>query len=1192
MGVKIDRHILFPVITALAAVILFALSVIGERTQGSTESIVGKAEKRLEKRIDILEGYVERLLDGQDEAICSEGLPEDMVIYKYVNDSLALWLNQFPILNDDISNRLVFQRLTNLKSSIVSPLADVGEDYSYINLGSKWFIIRSVTGDNKERIIAAVEIQNTLIDDARSNDSGINPLIGIPYRYTVLPLNYSGGSPVIINGRPIFKVHTDNTGMTYTSSTAMPKWIAMLLVIISALTLLYKNRTFKAFAISTAAVSIVFAIAYAWGLRLSGSTEIFSPNTYADGPILFSLGALMLVNSYIAVLSICIYLMRETIYGFVRRRTSWKAGMVIYCIALTLCIITIVAYIHTTLQSLLYNSHISMAVFRPNIDLVDSISVYLSYFGLFLCIWLYLLMLSTALRSLTGIRINLLSKKNIAIFALAVAVYLSLTTETYSIRREQDRATVWANKLAVERDLGLEIRLKAVENDIASDPIISSLANLDGAEGLILSRISENFLSRIRQSHSLDILLYDDEKPELSRYYTELLESGTPIYDGSHFFFISDGLGHSKYVGFFLYYTRNRSLTRMFLEIEPNSNTEEGGYNDILNLFSTPDGINIPKVYSYAKYADGKLTSYKGNYPYPTVSDKFEHNPDPERTRILRFDEFTHFARQISDNEIIVISRPHRNNLVFFTSLSYTFLMMLGLMMLFRRRRRKAEKSNFFRTRINIILFISSAMILASMTVVSIFFVYKRNSENIINLMSSKISTVQAMIERHARGVRNYSEITTPGFKAMIEEISKTTKSDITLYTPEGRVFYTSRPEVFDKMIFGNRINHDAYHNITHLHRRFFINQEQTAGHSYRALYAPVINAEGDIIAIVCVPASAGDHDFLHDATIHAALLVNIFLLLLIISLLFSTREVNDMFAPLMEMGKKMNINNIHDLRPITYKKVDEISSLVDAYNRMVKELADSTVRLAQAERDKAWSQMARQVAHEIKNPLTPIKLEIQRLIRLKTNGNPKWEERFDNVANVVLEHIDILTDTANEFSTFAKLYSEEPVVMDLDRTIKDQILIFDNKPDITIEYIGMENAIVTAPRPQLIRVFVNLITNAIQAVEIKRKEMAESGDETFRGKVFIALRNGTADGFYDIVVEDNGAGVKEENLSKLFTPNFTTKSGGTGLGLAICRNIIEKCEGTISYSKSYRLGGAAFTVSLPKQPGSTSVKQ
>jgi nitrogen fixation/metabolism regulation signal transduction histidine kinase len=250
----------------------------------------------------------------------------------------------------------------------------------------------------------------------------------------------------------------------------------------------------------------------------------------------------------------------------------------------------------------------------------------------------------------------------------------------------------------------------------------------------------------------------------------------------------------------------------------------------------------------------------------------------------------------------------------------------------------------------------------------------------------------------------------------------------------------------------------------------------------------------------------------------------------------------------------------------------------------MVRDLSHSTRQLAQAERDNAWSQMARQVAHEIKNPLTPIKLELQRLIRLKQKGNPAWEEKFDKVADVVLEHIDILTDTANEFSTFAKLYSEEPVLLDLDRILKDQLLIFDNKENISISYLGMEDAFVVAPKPQLIRVFVNLITNAIQAVEMHQREIEAAEGEKFVGKVMIYLRNSTRDGFYDVVVDDNGSGVKEENVGKLFTPNFTTKSAGTGLGLAICRNIMEKCGGEISYKRSYSLGGASFTVTIPKK--------
>ena len=1173
---------LISVATLAAALVLFILSVIGERAGSITENIAEKTGGKIEDRIEILEKYV-ALADSEPTGhSCLEDLPEDMVIYKYVNDSLVSWSNQFPVLNDDISNRLVFQRLTNLKTRISSPLVNVTEEYSYMNLGPKWYVIKSIAGSNNEKFIAGVEIKNTLIDDIRRNDNGVNLKLGIPGHFSVLPLNYSGGMPVEVHGKALFKILAVNSSAASYDNSSTLRWIGMLLLVIFALLILYRQRTWKIFLLAVVTITGVFFSAYIWGMRISDSTEIFSPNTYADGQLFFSLGALLLINAFIAVISICLYMMRDTFLEFAgRKKETRKSRLIIYMIMIVICAIAIPAYIHITLKSLLLNSNISLELYRPNIGLLNSIAVYFSYIGLTLCVFFYLHMLTPVLRGLSGIKFNMLSKKNLVLFALAAAAYLSITADIYAFQREENRVTVWANRLAIERDLGLEIRLKAVENDIASDQVVSSLCTLDKAEGLILNRIAENFLSRIRMDYSLNLILLRDDNPGLTRYYTDLISTGTPIYDGSRFFFISDGLGHSRYIGIFLYYSPDRGLTRMFLEIEPGSNMEDLGYSSILSQYSSPDGINIPNIYSYAKYADGKLTSYKGHYPYPTVTEKFRLGPQ-EEIATMRFDDFTHFVRQISSSEAIVISRPKTNVVVYFTSFSYTFLIIIGLLVLFSRRRNRDNKTNFFRTKINIILFVSSSMILASMTVISIFFVYKRNEENVNNVMSSRITTIQALIERHTKNALSHTDMMSPGFRTTLEDISKTTKSDISLYTPDGKVFYSSRPEVFDRMILGNRIDREAYHNIRHLHQRFFINREKSSDFSYWMLYAPIINNDGEIIAIANIPYAEGDQDFHREAFLHAALLINIFVLLLIISLLFSTREVNDLFEPLMEMGKKMSISDIHHLQPINYKKVDEISSLVDAYNRMVKELADSTVRLAQAERDKAWSQMARQVAHEIKNPLTPIKLEIQRLIRLKSNGNPKWEEKFDQVSAVVLEHIDILTETANEFSTFAKLYSEEPVMLDLDKALKDQILIFDNKENIDIEYLGMEDAVVLGPRPQLIRVFVNLIANAIQAVEIKQKDMSEKG-EAYEGHISIALRNGTVDGYYDIVVEDNGDGVKEENLDKLFTPNFTTKSAGTGLGLAICRNIIEKCEGSISYSRSFRLGGAAFTVSLPK---------
>ena len=282
---------------------------------------------------------------------------------------------------------------------------------------------------------------------------------------------------------------------------------------------------------------------------------------------------------------------------------------------------------------------------------------------------------------------------------------------------------------------------------------------------------------------------------------------------------------------------------------------------------------------------------------------------------------------------------------------------------------------------------------------------------------------------------------------------------------------------------------------------------------------------------------------------------------------------VSRIFRPITELRRKMTVTDVDHLEPLEYEQEDEITPLVQAYNRMVQDLGESSRRLAQVERDKAWTDMARRVAHDLKNPLTPIKLQLQMLMRMKDSGNPAWQERFDEVASTVLYHVDLLADSADQFSTFAKMYDQKAERLDLDVLIRQEVDLFNSREDISLEYFGLPESFVQAPRPQLTRVVVNLITNAIPAVD---------GNEGEK-RLVVSLRNAVEDGFYDIVVEDNGPGVDQENQDKIFTPDFTTKTSGSGLGLAICRRIAEHCGGTISYSKSFALGGACFTVKYPK---------
>ena len=1172
----------------ILAMALFVISMTGTGNSDGTETAAKSISRRVERRLGILDKHIDITLKSEEHGSRElHQIPDDMVIYLYVNDSLMSWNNQFPVLNDRISTKPVFQRLMPPNNRITSPLSDITEQLEYLNLGSKWYLVKVVNGTLNDKVIAGLEIKTSLTNDFGKNDNGGNDRLGIPDRYTIYPLSATGGSIVTVDNIPLFKIRCDSIREYRYIDHSILRWCAMLLFAAAMVIFMAGHRTFKAYLIILPTLTILFIASYVWALRMTGTYQIFSPSIFADG-IFQSLGCLLIVNTYITIVNVCIFLIKGRITRYLTKdKKTSKRRSALFCAVILISIAATIAYAHFTLVSFLDNSNVSLELHRLGSNAVYSILVYLSYTGLFFCAMLQVQLLNPAIHELTGRHLHIFKLRYLISFALITAAYFSVTAYTHGFRKEQDRALVWANRLAVERDLSLELQLRSVEENIADDQMISYLSSLDNSSGMILSRITEFYITRTRQSNNIGVMVIKEGDNAGANLIYSIIHNGEPIADGSRFMFLSDNNGRSSYAGIFMYYNPGVGVTRVIVQIEQQYSRDNNGYRKIIGQFSRPGNVNIPTSYSYAKYKNGHLTSSSGTFPYPNVPDRFVKSTDLKQdVSALNLEGNIHFVTRVSDNEVIVITRAKRNVLIYFTSFSYLFvaLMALSLILLSKKKSQKLFRSNYFRTRINVILFTSSFFILASMAIVSIAFVYNRNEKNMFNLMSSKVRTVQGLLEDRTRYAKDWNDLMTQSFSTALKDISNATRSDITIYSPGGKVINSTTPEVFEKLVLGSRIEHNMFYNIKNRNQRFYINHETVADHKFWVLYAPLFNEAGDMIAIMSIPYTDQSYDLLSEAFFHAALLINLFILLLLASLFISRKLVNTMFAPLVEIGKKMTNAELRHLEHIDYEGEDEISSLVEAYNRMVVDLNDSTRQLAQAERDKAWSQMARQVAHEIKNPLTPIKLEIQRLIRLKQNNNPKWEERFDQVTAVILEHIEILADTANDFSTFAKLYTEEPVLMDLDKTLKEQLLIFDNKENIKISYIGMKDALVMAPKPQLIRVFVNLITNGIQAIEIQQKEMKEEGQEPKKGRIVICLRNSTVDGYYDIVIDDNGPGIKEENVERLFTPNFTTKSGGTGLGLAICRNIIEKCNGTISYRRSYALGGASFTVTIPKK--------
>ena len=244
-----------------------------------------------------------------------------------------------------------------------------------------------------------------------------------------------------------------------------------------------------------------------------------------------------------------------------------------------------------------------------------------------------------------------------------------------------------------------------------------------------------------------------------------------------------------------------------------------------------------------------------------------------------------------------------------------------------------------------------------------------------------------------------------------------------------------------------------------------------------------------------------------------------------------------------------------------------EINSLIKAYNDMVDKLEESASMLAQSEREQAWREMAKQVAHEIKNPLTPMRLTVQSFQRKFDPEDPNLKQKLDDYTKTLIQQIDTMSSVASAFSNFASMPAQQNETLNVVEVVEFSLDIFNEE---YIQFKSDEEEIITImDRTQLVRIITNLVKNAIQAIPENQLEKS----------IFVEVKQ--AENNVNISVKDNGIGIESENIERIFEPKFTTKNSGMGLGLGIIKNIIENYKGTITFDTEFGKG-TTFIVSLP----------
>ena len=432
-------------------------------------------------------------------------------------------------------------------------------------------------------------------------------------------------------------------------------------------------------------------------------------------------------------------------------------------------------------------------------------------------------------------------------------------------------------------------------------------------------------------------------------------------------------------------------------------------------------------------------------------------------------------------------------------------------------------------------------------------------------------------IQSYLRSLYYWDVTLTPaqsqGLAIDLKDLSIDINQDLHVYSLNGDLLASSSPALYEtgRVPQNLQMNEPVYRE-----QNIILCNEQIDGHPFLVAYMPFHNGAFVSIGYIAVPYFLSEQIRRNEVRVLLERLIPTYLIALLLSLIFSYFATRRMTSPISMLNEKMRHFEIGAKDShIDYPYRDELGALVERYNLLVDRVEESAEKLANAEREGAWRTMARQIAHEINNPLTPMKLSVQKLQRLR--GTEQFDAYFEKATPMLISEIDNLAHIAQSFSTFAK--QPEVVTAEVDVAAKLSNVITlqrANDEQIPIRYVGADSGVtVLADQEQISQVFVNIIRNAIQAISSQPSDLKREPD------IIVILNAMYSEREVQISISDNGPGIPEELREKIFRPNFTTKSNGNGLGLAISKHIVEGTGGHITFETSEK--GTTFYILLPK---------
>jgi signal transduction histidine kinase len=786
-------------------------------------------------------------------------------------------------------------------------------------------------------------------------------------------------------------------------------------------------------------------------------------------------------------------------------------------------------------------------------------------------------------------RFNYLSSIYLFLGAMLCAGVGTYAIYNFGKQKGVEEKRRFANRLLPENDELAENLLSQATELIRKDPqIIGLFDTLQNKSGEIRQKIRKNYLGNYFDKYEVQILTFkaDDGKPinqesETEGSYSYYRDNYQKIfYDtGNEEIWFVDKPGVNlikRYLVFVKLDNEEANLPGyLIIDLKQKKATPTNVYPELLvdkNYLPAPE----TKAFSYAIYEDSLLVYSVGAYNYDKNFKNRLFDLDAIFLQGIAHAGFEHLAVQGGFKKRVVVSSPIYDWQDIFSNFAFLFLLLVLVivvwLVIYSLRQRTQGVQVTFATRIQFYLNIAFFLPLFTVSITTLSILSASYRQNFNDDFVFKTEGIARNLAPYLANFRD-NKTSKEQLAQNLGQIAQYAELDINIFDESGYLIISSQSAIYENDVLSPYLNPEALQVIKGQKNNYATAKESAGELQYQSVYVPIKFSNPDRVqlsGIVSIPFFDSNYELNKQLREVLSTIINIFASIFIVFVILSYFASQILTIPLRLITQKIRKTTFYNYNePLEWNSKDEIGLFVEEYNKMLKKLDRSKEDLARNQKESAWREIAQQVAHEIKNPLTPMKLTLQMMnVRLE-NQSEQVRLMFERSLETLLNQVEILSDIATSFSSFAKMPIPISERFEITAVLRDSQSLYSNDElDLTVN-IAAGKFYVRGDQKLIGRIFTNLIKNAIEAVPEDRRPTIE-----------INLTN-EIEGLIKIEIKDNGVGVPRDAQEKIFMPNFTTKSSGSGIGLAVSKRGIEHAGGRIWFETEEDIG-TSFFIELP----------